>query len=67
MLKPEDNPGWLDVAGEQVDPKIGLVLKSKLVFFPENGLYIFTRPECLTGVLKAIPFPGKRPLDFYKP
>ena len=33
FFKPEDDPGWLDVAGEQVDPKIGLVLKSKLVFF----------------------------------
>ena len=33
VYKPEYNPGWLDVAGEQVDPKIGLVLKSKLVFF----------------------------------
>ena len=27
VLKPEDNPGWLDVAGEQVDPKIGLMLQ----------------------------------------
>ena len=32
VLKPEDNPGWLDVAGEQVDPKIRLMLQ-KVIFF----------------------------------
>ena len=33
VYKPEYNPGWLDVAGEQVDPKIGLMLQIVSVFF----------------------------------